>query len=84
MVGRKVSKQIMNFIFKIRLTNIRIFTLLIVFILAFSLSGVYNDVQGRLLNSSLLTANQKYNYYLKSIFISAKATLVVSKICLLY
>ena len=68
MVTRKVCQQIKNFTFKIKLKNMRMFTLFMVFILAFSLSAVYYDVQGSLLNSSLQTANQEHNYYLKSSF----------------
>ena len=51
------------------------FTLLIVFILTFSLSVVYFDVQGSLLNPSLQTVNQEQNYYLKSPFYSCKGNI---------
>ena len=53
MVTAKVCRRTKNFTFKIKLKNMRMFTLLIVFILTFSLSVVYFDVQGSLLNPAL-------------------------------
>ena len=72
MVTRKVCKQKKNFTLKIRLKDVRMFTFFMVLILAFSLSAVYYDVQGSMLNSSLQIANQEHNYYLKSSFYSGK------------
>ena len=53
----------------------RMFTLFMVFILAFSLSAVYYDVQGSMLNSPLQSATLEHNYYLKSSFYSGKGNI---------